>query len=380
MSGNFGTLTQARDGKLKQADGDHFRYETLLPSNTPSTHAAFLSPLRDGSLGCVWFAGTKEGQPDVSIYFSRLPKGSDTWTPAEKISDDPTRSEQNPVLFETPNGQLWVMYTSQDFNGQETSIVKRRISEDGGQTWGDIEVLFERAGTFIRQPMVVLDNGDWLLPVFSCDPIPGERWHGHDDYSAVQISSDAGKTWSRHAVPNSQGSVHMCVVKLAGGELAAFYRSRWADAVYRSTSSDNGRNWSAPQPSVLPNNNSSIQVTALADGQLAIVFNPARASEQTIAATRVDGAPRAVWGTPRAPISIALSKDGGLTWPLRRDIADADGFCKDSKGDDSDRTNGELSYPTVTQTPDGLIHVAYTHRRLAIKHVRFPLNWVSRAV
>ena len=163
MGGTLGTLTLPRDGKLTRKDGDFFRFETLLPSTTPSTHASFLMPLRNGDLGCVWFAGTMEGQPDVSIYFSSLPGGQDTWTPAVKISDDPTRSEQNPVLFNAPNGELWVLYTSQDLDGQASSIVKRRVSTDDGQSWGPIEVLFERAGTFLRQPVIVLNNENATL-------------------------------------------------------------------------------------------------------------------------------------------------------------------------------------------------------------------------
>jgi predicted neuraminidase len=380
MSGTLGTMQLPRDGKLRRKDGDYFRSETFLPSTTRSTHASFLMTLADGSLGCVWFAGSMEGQPDVSIYFSRLEAGSDTWGTAEKISDDLTRSEQNPVLFPAPDGTLWVLYTSQDFNGQGTSIVKRRISTDNGKSWGPIEVLFDRAGTFLRQPVVVLDNGDWMIPIFSCDPIPGENWHGHDDYSAVQISSDGGKTWTRHEVPDSKGSVHMCVVKLDAGKLVAFYRSRWADFVYRSASSDNGRTWSAPVPTELPNNNSSVQVTRLADGQLAIVFNASRARPEVVEAARHGTPQRAVWGTPRAPITIALSSDAGLTWPARRDIDDGDGWCRASEGEHADRLNAELSYPTVHQTADGLINVAFTWHRLAIKHVRFPQSWISREV
>lgn len=380
MSGTLGTLALPRDGKLARKDGDYFRFETLLPSTTPSTHASFLMPLRNGDLGCVWFAGTMEGQPDVSIYFSRLPKGGDTWTPAVKVSDDPTRSEQNPVLFDAPNGELWVLYTSQDFNGQGTSIVKRRISRDGGANWGPIEVLFDRAGTFLRQPVIVLDNGKWLIPIFSCDPIPGEQWHGHDDYSAVQISADQGKTWTRHDVPASKGSVHMCVVKGSGSNLLAFYRSRWADFIYRSTSSDNGETWTAPEATELPNNNSSIQAARLADGQLAMVFNASSAPPETVASARNAAIPRAVWGTPRAPMTIALSSDEGKTWTVRRVIDDGDGWCRPSEGENAARFNAELSYPTVAQTEDGLVHVAFTWHRLAIKHVRFPLGWVSRAV
>ncbi|WP_199907824.1 exo-alpha-sialidase, partial [Klebsiella aerogenes] len=133
---------------------------------------------------------------------SRLPAGTSEWQPATKLSEDPTRSEQNPVLFSTPTGELWLIYTAQLSGHQNTAIVRRRISTDGGRSWGPIDTLFDQAGTFVRQPIVVLPDGAWACPVFLCRTQPGERWVGNDDISAVMISEDQGRTWSRHDVPD----------------------------------------------------------------------------------------------------------------------------------------------------------------------------------
>ena len=43
-----------------------------LPAPTVQCHAANLLPLADGSLGCVWFGGTQERNPDVGIWFAWL--------------------------------------------------------------------------------------------------------------------------------------------------------------------------------------------------------------------------------------------------------------------------------------------------------------------
>ena len=82
---------------------------TTRPGSRPSSrrrcvqnHAANLTVLANGDLACVWFGGTQEGVPDISVQFSRLPKGGDRWTAPETLSDDPTRSEQNPILFPAP--------------------------------------------------------------------------------------------------------------------------------------------------------------------------------------------------------------------------------------------------------------------------------------
>jgi predicted neuraminidase len=139
-----------------------------------------------------------------------------------------------------------------------------------------LETLFDRIGTsgvFARQPPVVLGNGDTLLPIFYCHGRPGEKWVGSFDTSAVRISTDGGLSWREYEVPNSTGCVHMNVEQSPDGSLLALFRSRWTDNTYSSRSSDRGRPWSPPVPSVLPNNNSSIRFTILANGHHALAFN-----------------------------------------------------------------------------------------------------------
>lgn len=219
-------------------------FEMLIPWPCVQNHAANLMPLANGDLACVWFGGTQEGMSDISIYFSRLAKGTDRWSDAVKLSDDPMRSEQNPVLFATPDGKLWLMWTAQISGNQDTAFVRKRVSDDECRTWGQIETLIEPregGGTFIRQPIVVLDNGDWLLPVFNCPTIPGRKWVGSNDTSSVKLSSDQGNSWRDIDVPGSVGCVHMNVVKLSDGTLLALFRSRFADSIYGSRSLDQGR-------------------------------------------------------------------------------------------------------------------------------------------
>ncbi|QQR38307.1 sialidase family protein [Devosia rhizoryzae] len=363
------------DGKIAVLGNDAGREEAFLPIHVAQSHAAFLLTLKNGDIGCTWFAGTEEGKPDVSIYFSRLPAGASAWEPEIKISDDPDRSEQNPVLFETPAGELWLLYTAQIYGGQDTAIVRRRISRDGGLTWDPIEVLFDEPGTFIRQAMVVLSSGEWILPIFHCLPVPGETWHGQNDVSAVKISTDNGLSWTEHSVPDSKGAVHMNIVERQDGTLLGLFRSRYADNIMQSISSDKGRTWSAPSPTLLPNNNSSIQCRRLPDGTLALVFNNIAATQ----AVRDEAKDGPIWGVPRTPLSIALSMDEGRTWPHIRDIEVAPTPAPDLNPDKPDRRARELSYPTVTGDHEGRINVAFTYFRKAIKFVRIRPEWVKGA-
>ncbi|WP_334171522.1 sialidase family protein [Sinomonas sp.] len=406
--------TVARDGVLRHADGAEYAY---LPAATVQSHAANLTTLPDGRLGCVWFGGTQEGVSDISVWFSALAPGSGRWSEPEQLSHDTARSEQNPILFAPGGETAWLLYTAQKAGNQDTAEVRRRISEDSGRTWGPVETLFpanEAGGVFVRQQPVILPSGRWLIPIFRCLTTPGEKWVGNHDDSAVMVSDDGGRTWREQLVPGSTGCVHMDIQPLADGSLLALYRSRWADSIYQSRSTDDGATWTEPTPTELPNNNSSIQFTALADGRLALVYNHRRAEEATErrlslydeidddglvedgAAPSVGGAPvepaleppvgpaprgtgrSAFWGTPRAPMTLAISEDAGRTWPIRRNLEVGDGYCLSNNSRDG--LNREFSYPSIHQGPDGGLNIAYTYFRQAIKYVKVSPEWAYAGV
>lgn len=377
----------AKPPVLAPVAGDAGRWECFIPTPCVQNHAAFLHVLPGGDLGCVWFGGTQEGVPDISVHFSRLAAGAERWSDPVRLSDDPTRSEQNPLLFTAPDGALWLLWTAQVSGHQDTAIVRRRISRDGGESWGPIETLLDRPGLFIRQPIIVTPKGEWLLPAWLCPTPPAGAWRGDDDTALVMVSRDEGRTWAAHDVPESTGCVHMNILPLKDDSMLALYRSRWADHVYASRSAD-GIAWSAPEPTGLPNNNSSIQATVLANGHVAIAYNHSSAADATgrrlslyddiggeLPAEAPAGARSAFWGAPRAPMSIAISEDGGRTWPHRRDVEVGDGYCLTNNS--KDQLNREFSYPSILQTPDGALHLAFTYWRQAIKYVRVSEAWVK---
>ena len=65
--------------------------------------------------------------------------------------------------------------------------------------------------------------------------------------------------------------------------------------------------------------------------------------------------------TARTPLSIARSVDEGRTWlpPLALE------------------GQGEYPDPSVRQASNGRIHITYTFRRYAIKHVELDENWLT---
>src|SRR3990172_4655232 len=119
------------------------RWDAFIPSPSLQNHAASLARLPGGELACVWFGGTMEGMPDISVHMSVLDEAAGRWSPAEKLVDDPARSEQNPLLHRAADGSVWLLYTSQISGNQETSVVRRRISHDGGKTFGEPHTLID---------------------------------------------------------------------------------------------------------------------------------------------------------------------------------------------------------------------------------------------
>ncbi|KAI1248992.1 hypothetical protein MGN70_008599 [Eutypa lata] len=357
-----------------------------IPAATVQCHASNLLQLPDRTLLCVWFGGTQEGTDDISVYLSRLIPGA-SWSKPTRVSSDPSRSEQNPLLFRDPvTDTIWLFHTSQEAGNQDQAIIIARTSKDQGQTWSEpFEPFPERKGVFIRQPIVILPDGTWVLPIWYCRVAPGYRWIGSDDIAAVLYTKDGGKTWAESIVPNSTGCVHMTIIALPNkSSYVAFYRSRWADNVYRATSPD-GINWSSPEKTMLPNPNSGIGAAALPNGDIVIVFNDSRASDdmkrreglyddltpdsdKRVNQPEVNGR-TAIWGTPRKALSLGISKDDGKTWKYKV-LEDGDGFCLTNNS--QERSNRELSYPSIfldSSTGDKAIHVAYTYLRQNIKYV-----------
>jgi predicted neuraminidase len=78
----------------------------------------------------------------------------------------------------------------------------------------------------------------------------------------------------------------------------------------------------------------------------------------------------------RKPLSIALSQDGGETWPWVRDIETGNPAGQQKKV--QDWTHEEYSYPSLLQDANGKINVAYTYSREAIKVVRFDEEWIKQ--
>ena len=335
--------------------------------------------IRPDVLGCVWMAGSGEGTAGMSVLLSLLSPEVGRWLEPQRISRDVERSEQNPLLF-VSDGCLHLIHSAQlvrdpadrdalegssNFSMQWTAVLRHQrlvlemLDLADPETWAaeawstPVDLLNDPA--FCRNPPHPLESGDWLLPIYRSLEEGGAFGHDHSEMLRLDPS---GHCLDQHVgIPDSTGRVHGSIVASRDvSQLLQFFRSRVADQIYRSVSSVDGCTWSAPEPTPLPNNNSSIQACRLASGRLAMIFNRfGFAPEPTSLEEPLDWG-EARWPRTRWPLSIAISDDDGLHWPWIRDIDTGFGFCGPMNWD----LNGQLAYPTLIEGLPGELHVAYS--------------------
>ncbi|HSH09338.1 MAG TPA: sialidase family protein, partial [Oceanipulchritudo sp.] len=155
----------------------------------PSCHASTIAEAADGTLVAAWFGGTRERDPDVGIWVSRMDKGK--WLPAVEVANglqaDGTRFPTwNPVLFQPPVGDLHLFYKVGPNPREWWGMVM--TSPDGGKTWSAAERLPEGIIGPVKNKPVTLPDGTWVSPSSTEDLQDG--WNAH-----LEVSHDQGQTW-----------------------------------------------------------------------------------------------------------------------------------------------------------------------------------------
>ncbi|CAF3920212.1 unnamed protein product [Adineta steineri] len=346
------TTTTTYDGIIRRStDGTSYAY--LSPPRS-GNHAAFIEEIASShTLSVAWFSGG-EGTPNCSIALSLLQFGSQQFTPGVIVSERVNYSNQNPVLYWNNQTQMLHLYHSSQLGnaGETNSEIWHLQSKDQGITWSTPESFYTLPGAFDRNRIIpTLNNDGLILPCYNSSP--------GVDYSFILRSSSNTTEWIRTDIEKSDYLIQPTIVRLNNSShLRAFFRDENNVAIYYSDSNDDGLTWSKPIPTSLPNDNSGIQAYTLRNGGIIMAFNNLTA------------------GKPRSPLTVALSYDGGMSWPYQRNIQVHD--------DDNSTIIGDYSYPSLLQTSwsgsdDNDIHLVYTYKsKIVIKYVRFNEKWVRQ--
>jgi len=311
----------------------------------PYRHPASIAELDNGDLLLAYYGGSDEYGDDTAVYGKRLKKGETEWSKAYVLADTPWTSEGNPVIWQAPDGLVWLFYVNRYGDTWSDAIIKGKVSKDGANTWSDSFMLTWERGTLVRGKPIVLNNGDYLLPVYH------ETGHDREIVGADTMSfflrynpKNNDNMWVESTrIKSRTGNLQPAPVQLDDNHLIAFMRRGGGyepitdGYIVFSESRDGGHTWSEGVDTQFPNPNAAVDLLKLKNGHLLLVYNDSMSS--------------------RDPLTVSISTDDGKTWPHKVDIAEGD---------------RDFAYPYAIQTKDGKIHIIYTaDGRTTIHHAVF---------
>ncbi|MBN1510229.1 MAG: exo-alpha-sialidase, partial [Sedimentisphaerales bacterium] len=91
-------------------------------------HPASITQLTNGDLYVAYYTGSGEYATDTAVYGARLPRAQTRWTTPVPIADTPFRSEGNPVVWQAPDGPVWLFYVVRYGPTWSTSRIQAKIS------------------------------------------------------------------------------------------------------------------------------------------------------------------------------------------------------------------------------------------------------------
>ncbi len=309
------------------------------PLPTPNAHASTVLPLPDGTVVSAWFGGTKEGKTDVDIWYARRTEKG--WSEPHSVCYNKNIPHWNPVLFLRKNGEIVLFFkVGRNIPSWRTFF---SVSTDGGKTFGKPRELVKGDVSGGRGPVknkcIRLSDGRILAPAST----ENRGWN-----CFVDTSFDEGETWvkgakikTERATPifnrlndytsNLTPMIQPTLWESENGKVHMLTRTSVGKA-YRSDSDDYGKSWCQAYPTVLPNNNSGLDVVKTDDGALYLLSNPV--SEN--------------WGE-RSPLTLQKSTDNGVSWETVLTL-------------EEEKIDSEFSYPAI-EYMNGNLYITYTYER-----------------
>lgn len=324
-------------------------YERVFGSEAPGPykHPASLAELQNGDLYIAYYGGEGEYATDTKVYGSRRAAAGGPWSSPEVIADTPFTSEGNAVVWQAPDGLVWLFYVVRYGDTWSDSRIAAKVSRDGAVTWSDSYFVALEQGMMVRGRPIVLKNGDYLLPCYH------ETGHDTENVGAdtrsvfLRLAKEdrASGVWKFSGdILSETGNLQPSPAELTDGRIVAYLR-RGGDYepttdgwIWRSESTDGGHAWRPGARTKFPNPNAAVELLGLSDGALVLFYNDSM--------------------NERTPLATAISTDGDRTWRRGPNVAEGEG--------------GDFAYPFAIEGRDGRIHLIFTSdERSVINHAVF---------
>jgi predicted neuraminidase len=334
------------------------RMDWLPDTAAPSVHAASLIALKDGAVRAFWFAGSREGAPDVVINSAVFDPSAARWsTPTvvmDRVSAEKGLSRYiaklgNPVPTRMADGRMQLFFVTVSIGGWAGSSISIAISDDEGLTWGQAQRLITspliNLSTLVKSPAISFADGRLGLPAY-------HEWIGRfGEFLRIEVSQVIDK----RRMSSGRGAIQPVVFTDGMQDASAFFRQTRSSSQPKqipvSETKDAGQSWAAAKDLDIPNPNSAIAALTLANGTRLMVLNNIEAG--------------------RYRLVMVMRDINSTQWKMVQVLEDDESLANNERR--------EFSYPYLVSASGDDAHLAYTWDRKKIRHVYFPASWFKHA-
>jgi predicted neuraminidase len=350
------TLKNAAPVKLAQQS---LRMDWLPDTGAPSVHAASLIALKDGGVRAFWFAGSREGAPDVVINTAVFDPQASRWS-APTVVMDRVGAEKglaryiaklgNPVPARMADGRMQLFFVTVSIGGWAGSSISSVISDDEGLTWSRPQRLISspliNLSTLVKSPAISFADGRLGLPAY-------HEWIGR---FGEFLRIDASQVIDKRRMSSGRGAIQPVVFSDGLQDASAFFRQTRSSSQPKqipvSETKDAGQSWMVTKDLEIPNPNSALAALTLSNGMRLMVLNNIEAG--------------------RYRLVMVMRESNSDQWQVIQVLEDDESLANDQRR--------EFSYPYLISANGEDAHLAYTWDRKKIRHVYFPAAWFKHAV
>ncbi|AGH52162.1 TPA: exo-alpha-sialidase [Legionella pneumophila] len=243
----------------------YIREKLPMPKGIKKAHSATLTKVDDSHLLAMYFAGSREGGPDVKIYSSIYDIHRNKWsTPKIVLTREKLRKNShqlirklgNPVIY-NQNGKLHLFVVATAFAGWAASKIYHFESLDKGKSFNYKATLylspFFNLSTLIRASPLPLVDGGFFLPAY----------HELESKYPLMLRFDKKGSYTESIQINHiGGQLQPSIIPLSSLNCLAGFRNanktdHWMRIQYCQ---EGGLSWLDPQKTNIKNMNNSINL------------------------------------------------------------------------------------------------------------------------
>ncbi len=332
---------------------------TWLPdTGAASVHAASLITLNDGALRAFWFAGSREGAPDVVINSAVFDPHSGSWSTPTVIIDRIGAEKGlvryiaklgNPVPSRMVDGRLQLFFVTVSIGGWAGSSISTMISGDEGLTWSRPQRLITspllNLSTLVKSPALQFGDGRLGLPAY-------HEWIGR---FGELLRVEAAQVIDKRRMSSGRSAIQPVILVSDPQTATALFRqtrsSGQAKNIPVSLTQNAGQSWQQSEDLAIANPNSALAGLTLKNGIRLLVLNNIEAG--------------------RYRLVLLMKQPQSEQWQVIQVLEDDEALPNEQRK--------EFSYPYLVSADGNDVHLVYTWDRKKIRHVHFSSAWLTRA-